>query len=160
VSLPANQNAAARRRDVQRLNDMFASLGMPLSVRETWAGDRYALSLVGTRAAPVEEAPAVAGEAPAAPVAAQARAVYAYDDFKLRMDRLAELVPMDYAMNDPGIFDIPVIGEEVLAIYREVRDHFADLDAMLADPALDAERRRALAGLRNAVNDALTIAAV
>jgi len=158
VNMPANQNAAARRRDAQKFNDLFASLGMQLRVRETWTGERYALSLIGARPAPVEEAPAVAEEAPAAPVAAQARAAYTYEDFRLRMDRLAALVPQGYEMSDPAIFDIPVNGEEALAVYREVRDHFAELDAILSDPALEAGRRAALTNLRTWVNDALTLA--
>jgi len=156
VNMPANQNADARRRDVQKLNGMLASVGLSLRVRETWAGDRYVLSIIGARP--------IAGEAPAqaaeAPVAAESRVAYSYEDFRLRMDRINLLVPQGYDLRDPAIFHIPESGGEVLAIYKEVRDHFADLDAILADASLDPGRRRALTNLRDWVNDALTLAGV
>ncbi|MDD2655432.1 MAG: hypothetical protein PHQ80_02060 [Candidatus ainarchaeum sp.] len=140
-TLPPEVQEAARWR-VQAINDRRAAeLSAPV-----------AAAPVAT--APVEAAPAEAAQA--APVEA-----YDYAGIHQIAERIGVLVPVEYDLGDPRIFDtglFPDTGEEVHGLYRELYAHFADLDALIAGGTLTAEQAKFLRDTKTKVSAALQAA--
>ncbi|MFA5412522.1 MAG: hypothetical protein WC350_04220 [Candidatus Micrarchaeia archaeon] len=113
-----------------------------------------------TVVAPAEEAPATAAVEAAPAEAAQAE-VYDYARMYQIAERIGVLVPVEYDLGDPRIFDVglfPDTGEEVHGLYRELYAHFADMDALIASGTLTAEQAKFLRDTKTKVSAALQAA--
>ncbi|MFA5411730.1 MAG: hypothetical protein WC350_00045 [Candidatus Micrarchaeia archaeon] len=97
---------------------------------------------------------------PVVPAAASPAPVEFYDYARIYQiaERIGVLVPVEYDLGDPRIFDVglfPNIGEEVHGLYRELYAHFADMEALIAGGTLTAEEAKFLRDTKNKVSAAL-----